>query len=201
MKDMSYFHPRLFDVVSVEKILSFPFLSKTLNINQEILFRELQDFADNFTEIKRLDDLTYYTAEMELNDQHETNMESEEKDVDSDDDGETFKCVTNKMACNNCVKCCFQIISKFNLHSSAYFNLYRVYEYIMTLPCTQIACERCFSKLKIIKSRLRSAMKQSLLEPLMFMNVERELTFALDVNEIITAIGLSSKELTRYLIE
>lgn len=71
----------------------------------------------------------------------------------------------------------------------------------MTLPCTQVACERCFSKLKIIKLRLRAAMKQCLLEPLMFMSVERELTFALDVGEIINAIGMSSKELARYLIE
>lgn len=128
-------------------------------------------------------------------------METENESSDDDDDDDaTTKCVTSKKSCNNCIKCCFQMISKFNLHSSAYSNLYRVYEYFMTLPCTQVACERCFSKLKIIKSRLRSAIKQFLLEPLMFMNVERELTFELDVNDIINAIGMSSKELTRLLI-
>lgn len=199
MKEMAYFNPRLFNVLSTENTLSFPFLSKTLNIKEENLFRELQDFADNFTKLKKLDDLTYFTERI---DQPETSVESEDEYLDSDeDDGETVKCVTKKKACNSCVKCCFLMISKFNLHSSAYSNLYRVYEYIMTLPCTQVACERCFSKLKNIKSRLRSAIKQCLLEALIFMNVERELTFALDVDDIINAIGLSSKELARQLIE
>lgn len=112
MKEMSYFHPRLFDVVSIEESLSFPFLSKTLNINQENLFSELQDFANNFSNLKKLDDLTYFTAGMEIIDQPETNKETEDEDAESDDDGEIVKCVTNKKACNNCIQCCFRMISR-----------------------------------------------------------------------------------------
>lgn len=85
----------MFYVVSTEESIPFPFLSKTLDINQEILFRELQDFADNFFE------LTYFTVGIKLNDERETNMDTEHEETDSDED--------------------------FNLHSSAYSNLYRVY--------------------------------------------------------------------------
>lgn len=74
-------------------------------------------------------------------------------------------------------------------------------EYFMTLPCTQVECERTFSKLRIVKSRLRSALKQQLPEPLLFMFVERELTFELNVDEIVQSFGRSSAELRRHLIE
>lgn len=91
MKEIAYFHPRLFDVVSTEESVDFSFLEKTLNIIQKILFR---DFAENFSDLKKLDDLSYFTAER--NDQPDTNIEKEDEDSDSDDDGDTVKCVTKK---------------------------------------------------------------------------------------------------------
>lgn len=100
-----------------------------------------------------------------------------------------------------CLKCCFLLLSKLNLHVSTSSNLYRAYEYFMTLPCTQVECERTFSKLRIVKSRLRSALKQKLLEPLLFMFVERELTFELNIDEIVQSFGRSTAELRRHLIE
>lgn len=44
-------------------------------------------------------------------------------------------------------------------------------------------------------------MKPSLLEALMLMNVERNLTFNVDVDEIVNSFGHSSAEMKRYLIE
>ena len=75
------------------------------------------------------------------------------------------------------------------------------YKFILTMPSTQVTCERVFSKLKTIKSRLRSTIGQDLLESLLLMNIER--TFFITNSEydlIIDEIASQSAELKRLLI-
>jgi hypothetical protein len=74
-----------------------------------------------------------------------------------------------------CIPCAFSILYDYNFHSSAYSNLYRVYKVALTLSCTQVCCERAFSKLKIIKNCLRASMGQGLLESLMLISIEPDL--------------------------
>lgn len=138
---------------------------------------------------------------LDLNEDEDEDEDVDANDTDEEDEEEkTHKC-KSKSPCNKCLACCFMLLCKLNLHISTYTNLHRAYEYFMTLPCTEVACERAFSKLKIIKSRLRSALNQQLLEPLLLMFVERELTFDLDLDEIVKSFARSSNELKRLLIE
>lgn len=71
-----------------------------------------------------------------------------------------------------------KLLNSYNL-ISAFPNLYTAYKYACTIPATSASCERSFSKLKLIKTRLRSTMKQNLLEPLMLLSCERNI----DINE------------------
>lgn len=131
-------------------------------------------------------------------DEDEDLYETDEDDND-DEEEETRKCKTQK-PCNKCLACCFILLCKLNLHISTYTNLHRAYEYFMTLPYTAVSCERAFSKLKIIKSRLRSALLQKHLESLLLMFVERELTFELNIDDIVNSFARTSNELRRLLI-
>lgn len=97
-----------------------------------------------------------------------------------------------------CIPCAFSILYEYNFHSSAYSNLYRVYKVALTLSCTQVCCERAFSKLKIIKNRLRSSMGQEMLESLMLISIESDLIP--DKNIIMDKLGKSSNELSKLLI-
>jgi len=53
-------------------------------------------------------------------------------------------------ACQNCIRCVYAVLHKYNLHSSAYSHLYIVYKFVLTLFCTQVRYETTFSKLKYI---------------------------------------------------
>ena len=53
----------------------------------------------------------------------------------------------------------------------------------LTLPLTSTSAERAFSKLKLIKSRLRTTMQQKRLESLMLMSIEDDLLEQLDVDK------------------
>ena len=56
---------------------------------------------------------------------------------------------------------------------------------VLTLPLTSTSAERAFSKLRLIKSRLRSTMKQERLESLMLMSVEADVLEQLDLENLV----------------
>lgn len=110
------------------------------------------------------------------------------------------KSATGKQSkCSGCLICCFKLLFKFNMHSVAFTNLYLAYEFILTLSFTQVNCERSFSKLKIIKSRLRSSIGNEKLEAFMLMSVEKELLEEVDFQEILQYVKQSSSLMCKLL--
>lgn len=89
-----------------------------------------------------------------------------------------------------------KVLSKFNLQS-AFPELYIVYK---SLPIGSTKCERTFSKLKFVKNNLRSTMGQKRLNSLMVINVERDLTKALDYEKVIISFAdtLLLQNMLRY---
>lgn len=102
-----------------------------------------------------------------------------------------------KNNCDECISCVFKFLQKYNLHSAAYSNLYILYKYILTLACTQTNCERAFSKLKIIKNRLRSTMEQDLLNAQLLLSIEND--YLPDTEKIIDKISELSTTFSKLL--
>jgi hypothetical protein len=65
----------------------------------------------------------------------------------------------------------------------------------LILPCTQVTCERTFSKLKNIKTKLKLFISQKTIEEIM--NFERN--FEIDKESVIVIIGNHSNELSKLL--
>ncbi|KAJ8875819.1 hypothetical protein PR048_023720, partial [Dryococelus australis] len=68
--------------------------------------------------------------------------------------------------CKGCINCAYKDICDFNMFCVLYSEL--------------ISCERAFSKLKLIKTWLRSHMKNYNLEAFLIMQCERDKLVALD---------------------
>jgi hAT family C-terminal dimerisation region len=199
IQEIAFFHPRKFEDLDQE-VFNLPYLSRVLKIDESTLIQELKDFADTFITLVKPDQLSNIErSSCESADECESDDECDLEDEEEHKCEHTSK--SAKKQCNNCVKCCFKFLLEFNFHVSAFTNVFRVYEYFLTLPCSQIECERVFSKLKIVKSRLRSSVEEDLLDALILMNVERELTFNLDTDKIIYLFASSTPELSRLLIE
>lgn len=86
------------------------------------------------------------------------------------------------------------------MHVLTYSNLYIAYKYLITLACTQVSCERVFSKLKILKSRLRASLGEELLEALLLMNLEPEISFKIDPEIIIFRLASKGNVYKKLLI-
>ena len=69
--------------------------------------------------------------------------------------------------CNNCPVCVFLLLHENNMLPNAYPSLSMAYRDLLTPSVTQATCERCFSLLKFLKTRLSSTMAQEILEGFM----------------------------------
>lgn len=78
------------------------------------------------------------------------------------------------------------------MHVSAYTQLCASYEFFLTLSVTEVNCERTFSKLKLVKTRLRANMSQDNLEALLIMSVEKQLLDEIKIENIIDYLKASS---------
>lgn len=101
--------------------------------------------------------------------------------------------------CKSCLTCAMKLLENYVLHSKAYDNLHKVYHFLLTLSVTQVHCERCFSKLKLIKTRLRSLLTAEHLEGLMLLSTEANLLAKITNSQIIDIFAQSSSELKRLL--
>lgn len=123
-------------------------------------------------------------------------QESDNEELNSDDENielEHNNCSTD----NENAASILQLLSKFNL-IAAFPNLYLAYKALYTIPVTSAAAERSFSKVKIIKTRLRSTMSQLRLESLLLLNCETDIN--IDLNKAIDKLGKSSNLMKMSLI-
>jgi hAT family protein len=142
-----------------ENIFGFLFNSnrlKALNDN------ELRDFCANF---------------------HSTFLNGDLSDVDFDDFYTELKVL--KMTLPNEPMSANDIL-KFIKSADCYPNALIAYRIFLTLPVTVASAERSFSKLKLIKTYLRSSMSQERLNGLAILSIEKELLAKIDADVIIT---------------
>lgn len=166
-----------------------PFIDDNLSENEikNNLSDELLNFGKSWHFLKK-------SVDEEYNEQS-YGSDSENEDLESTD--VVKPC--NK-SCKNCVICCYNVLVKYNLFANAYPTLTIAYQYILTLPVTQVACERSFSTLKYLKNRLRNSMTNEHLESFMLMAIENKILMEIDNNIIINAVCEKSKLLSKLLL-
>ena len=95
----------------------------------------------------------------------------------------------------SCFTCAYKVLHQYSLNSTAYSELYTVYHFLLTLAITQVECERSFSKLKLIKTRLRSSLSQENLESLMLMSLETDILNRVSLDKVVDMLASTSTEL------
>lgn len=193
--DCSWLDPQRYSEISNLDITEIPSdvfgtISELTNIDRNCLILELKQFSsqyDSFNKTRR--ELYKKCGEKE----HYSDSEGESDTESSTKNIETHCKKFQK--CSKCLPCAFSLLYELSQHSGLFNNLYTALKFVLTLPCTQVSCERTFSKLKIIKTRLRSIISQDLLSSLIFMYTEKDLFKNIDKNKIINLVASSSEEL------
>ncbi|KAK9682257.1 hypothetical protein RND81_10G061200 [Saponaria officinalis] len=90
-------------------------------------------------------------------------------------------------------------ILEFVISADCYPNASIAYRIFLTVPVTVASAERSFSKLKLIKTYLRSSMSQERLYGLAILAIEKELLKDIDVDVIINDFASHNAQRTRFL--
>lgn len=189
--DLECFDPQRFDDIRKNGLSSnalFKICELLPPIDQPKLKEELISFATSWSLI----------CKVGLQSTYEDSSQIDTVDDDEWANEDDLKCSKVK-ECNVCLSCALRIITDYNMYSLQYTELYKAYKYLLTLPLTQVTCERSFSKLKLLKTRLRSTIVQDNLESLFLMQCERDIVNQVDGDQIINALCLNSKEMQRLL--
>ncbi|XP_026819110.1 uncharacterized protein LOC113557756 [Rhopalosiphum maidis] len=80
----------------------------------------------------------------------------------------------------------------------AFPNLYLAYKALGTVPASSASAERSFSKVKLVKTRLRSTMGEERLESLILLSCEKDID--INIEEAINRFGCSSDLLKSHLM-
>lgn len=191
MQDASYFDPRTFEKLKNSKFV-FPegSISKIASMAKvEVLDIQCQllEFAQNYEVVAGIDNETM--TNQVLSDELFYNESSYIEDDD-------LKCaLSDNDRCKSCLSCAFLSVFTLMTHTSNYNALFTVYKVILSLAFTQVSCERTFSVLKTIKTKLRSTLSDEMLEAFMFMNLERSMVIHHDV--IIDRLAATSTEMKK----
>jgi len=131
------------------------------NLQLEALKNEYLIFASSFKNLQSSLNLTSLS-----NSENEINITEENTDA-CDSDSSSNNNTLTKFAEKNLTSIqILKLISSYGL-CAAFPNLFVAYKYLCTIPATSVSSERSFSKLKLIKTRLRSTMQQNRLESLL----------------------------------
>ena len=224
--DLACLDPKNFDATRELKKEAFVSISEKLvafcpSATPSQIKEELQDFADKWGSVKGSLPVIYQTTIPPTGDDDDDEevqtaaLQHQERSGDEDNvtnviedhelsdelckGGESGKSGKQYECCKNCAACCYMFLKRYNMYSSAYSSLFACYKYLLTLPISQVACERCFSKLRFIKSRLRSSMCQDRLEAFMLMSMESDILDAIPSDVIIDRLSKTSKLMSHLL--
>ena len=198
IKNTASFDPQRFDELlengiqleSIEKIANI------IDVPWSSLRSELLSFISVFKSLGRTLQQDIEAIGDGLNDVSDEDSEIDEENELNEKSPQDGKC---KGECKKCMKCCYKMLHMYSLHSSAFSNLFLAYEYLLTLSFTQVSCERVFSKLKIVKSHLRSSLANERLETFLLMGCERDILESMSCDGIIQYLCNRSSSFKRLL--
>lgn len=160
------------------------------SLNLDDLKMEYSIFAKSFIKLYNGMNLSNIKSNNELIIESENEINS---DSDSSNKLDNEEEINKKLSATEILK----ILCSYNL-VVAFPNLFLAYKYLCTIPTTSASSERSFSKVKLIKTRLRSTMMQNRLESLMLLSCEKDIV--LNPEEILNKYAFTSSLLQKELL-
>jgi len=161
-------------------------------LNKDYILREYIQFIESNIEITVSEKLPDFL--------HTTNSSFEEEsscEESNQDENETEKdLTTNTINYSGSLLIMYKLFLLKGL-KSIFPNLYQVLQIGVTLPISSASTERSFSKLKIVKTRLRSTMTQNRLEDLLIISCESDIS--VQTEDVVNNFAKRSSVLSKAL--
>lgn len=164
-------------------------------LHRENLISDYLQFADNYIEFVNTIDLpnVFHADENSFDSDNEI-LEEDDLNFNTDDEENNL---------NN--KNIFSMLDLFKLFcncklQTVFPSLYTLLHISATLPVSSCSTERSFSKLKLVKTKLRTTMQEERLENLMLISCEADLTKNINTENVIHTFASKSSVLSKSLM-
>lgn len=168
----------------------FPILDTAINSVKE-WFNQLQEINSKFGFLYHIDALEDKPTKYVLDEclKLEKALSSDQsKDIDAMELCGELQAISRRVKKQSTPKDVLDLILESNMEEN-FPNLYVALRILLTLPVSVASGERSFSKLKIIKSYLRSSMTQERLVGLATISIEQEIAQKIDLNGLVAAFA------------
>lgn len=81
------------------------------------------------------------------------------------------------------------------IEKQTYPNLYKLLQVALSIPISSATCERSFSSMRRIKNWLRSSMAQDRFTFLSILNIERDITNKVNVDDIVSKFAEKDRKI------
>lgn len=202
MKDLAFFSVKRIDEIKknpkclpINSFVAFCDVYGTF-VNQEELKSEYLKFCNIYKQFESTTNLPekFYSISSES---ENISSESEEKDYEENVILPMRKSI-NPINFGS-LKTIFKVFQNGSL-GTIFPSLDAALKISLTIPLSSASTERSFSKLKIIKSRLRTTMSQHRLEELMIISCERDISDVIDEEEVLRKFAANSNVLLKHLM-
>lgn len=180
------------------------------NVNQDIVMHELKELISGFFRYQNRHQ--YVSVLNNCNDKNNNNcVEDSDEEItmvienDSDLDETTadirspnVKYEVMPKICY-CLLCILKYVGADVDRKKKFANISKLYQYIAMIPATQVKCERNFSKMKLIKTRLRANLTDKSMENLMLISSESNMFEHIDLDDIVDQIIKKSTRISLYM--
>ncbi|CAI6357660.1 unnamed protein product [Macrosiphum euphorbiae] len=163
-------------------------------LNAEALNTEYLWLIDCFSNLEKTINLTKYLHKDE--DNESTNSSDFESHISESDEELISQCPIEECTNSSSLIYMFKLFCSSNIRFTLP-NIYMLLKIAVTLPVSSASTERSFSKLKIIKTRLRSTMAESRLEGLMRIACEQDVP--INTDNVINNFAKNSNKLLKIL--
>lgn len=199
-KEISLFIPSNVIQINEASEISLHYLCTYYNdLDKQITETELKKFGPQFKIFlnNKKDRRANAEASFPYHDYETDNVDDTAEEVENDGDG----CDDEYIPRNICTE--WKILKEFfsdEKHRQMFQNVNKLYQYILTLPGTQVECERSFSILKNVKTSTRTSMSDSTLETYMMVKYSSDLLPEHVIPQLVDIVGYRSSHLRKKLI-
>lgn len=197
LRDISLFSKKRIDEININ-VNKFPidsfsvFCSTYTIISQEDLKTEYLQFVKIFKMLNNNIELPH-----ELHQTHNFDEDDKLTSSSSDEEEELLPTKSKREMQNaGSINHVFKVFCTANM-STVFPNLYIALKITVTLPVSSASTERSFSRLKLLKTRLRTSTSQNRLENLLIISCENDIE--VDKDEVVKKFAAKSKVLTKLL--
>lgn len=214
-EDSLYYEIQTLDPLHCSKSMSenelnrFDQLCAINNVDQSVAMQELREIIPDF--FQRRNPSQYVSVLSDNDDESFESYDDDDDEItvligDESDFDETsadvrfqrlkFETMSELCYCSSCI---VKYIGADAERSKKFANVLKLYKYIAMIPPTQVKCERDFSKMKLIKTRLCANLRDDSMENLMLISTESNMFNGIDFDDIVDYIIEKSSKLSLYM--